>query len=87
MADSESEFKGGAAQGASNPARRNMLVGSGALLVGGLSGRATAPQAATHDAVGEAVPQAAPPLPWPWARIDPMEAGTRTYQAYLTQNG
>jgi len=83
MSDHDHESKGELSGSASNPARRNLLVGSGALLVGGLSGRATAPQAATHDAV----PQAAPPLPWPWARIDPMEAGTRTYQAYLTQNG
>jgi hypothetical protein len=62
---------------AENPGRRSILVGSGALLVGGAAGRAMAQQE----------PQAAPELPWPWTTIDPMEAGVRTYNAYLTQGG
>ena len=74
-------------QGAKNSGRRNLLVGSGALLVGGLTGRATAPQAATSAAVADGLQSAAPPLPWKWPEIDPMEAGTRTYRAYLEQRG
>lgn len=59
--------------------RRSLLLGSGSLLVGGMAGRAT---------VAEAAPQqAAPPLPWPWVKLDPMEAGTRAYKTYLTQRG
>ena len=65
---------------AENPARRNMLVGSGALLVGGVAGRASAQEPRPAEA-------SAPPLPWPWTKIDPMEAGSRTYDAYLTQGG
>jgi hypothetical protein len=26
-------------------------------------------------------------LPWKWTRIDPLEAGTRTYQTYLRSKG
>ena len=62
---------------ADNPGRRSMLVGGGALLAGGAAGRATAQQD----------PPSAPELPWPWVEIDPMEAGERTYNAYLTQGG
>ena len=29
----------------------------------------------------------APPLPWKWTQLDPMEAGTRAYHAYLKQKG
>ncbi|MGI9354613.1 MAG: hypothetical protein ACR2PF_05585 [Rhizobiaceae bacterium] len=62
---------------AENPGRRGMLVGTGAVLAGGAAGRATAQQEAP----------AAPDLPWPWTNIDPMEAGSRTYKAYLEQGG
>ena len=33
----------------------------------------------------DAVP--APPLPWKWTKLDPMEAGTRAYRAYLKNKG
>jgi len=26
----------------------------------------------------------APPLPWKWTKLDPMEAGRRAYHNYLT---
>lgn len=61
--------------------RRSMLLGSGALLVGGIAGRMSKAEAASEPRV------AAPPLPWKWAYIDPMEAGTRTYQTYLKMRG
>lgn len=72
---------------AKNPDRRNLLIGSGALLVGGLTGRATAPQAATTAPGAGGLQSSAPPLPWTWPELDPMEAGTRTYHAYLEQRG
>ncbi len=63
--------------------RRNLLLGSGALLVGGIAGRMSKAEAASDPAAAKA-----PPLPWKWpAGIDPMEAGTRTYQTYLKQKG
>ncbi len=69
-------------KGGPNPSRRNVLTGSGALLAGGIAGRATSPKAAAAQNTPDA-----PELPWPWAPIDPMEAGSRTYKAYLTQGG
>jgi hypothetical protein len=64
------------------PARRSILLGSGALLVGGIAGRMSKAEAAPDPKVA-----AAPPLPWKWTRIDPLEAGTRTYQTYLRSKG
>jgi hypothetical protein len=29
----------------------------------------------------------APPLPWKWTKLDPMEAGRRAYQNYLKNKG
>ena len=83
MPDHDPESKKANRKVAENPSRRNMLVGSGAMIVGGVAGRATAPvSAATSPAQASA-----PPLPWKWPKIDPMEAGTRTYHAYLQQGG
>lgn len=62
--------------------RRSMMTGSAALLVGGIAGRMSKAEAAP-----ESTSMKAPPLPWQWARLDPMEAATRTYKAYLTQGG
>jgi hypothetical protein len=30
---------------------------------------------------------APPALPWPWPKIDPMEAGSRAYHIYLKAGG
>jgi hypothetical protein len=64
--------------------RRSMLKGSAMFLVGGtvgcLSNKYSAPAAA---------PTACnpPPLPWPWVKLDPMEAGRRAYSNYLKEPG
>lgn len=87
MSDHESDASKDASGKAKNTGRRNLLVGSGALLVGGLAGRATAPQAATTSVGADGLNSAAPALPWTWPKIDPMEAGSRTYRAYLEQRG
>ena len=76
------EFSEEAREEATACSRRSILKGSAALLVGGIAGRmsnAYAAPAATF------VP--APPLPWPWAKLDPMEAGRRAYQNYLKNKG
>lgn len=66
------------------PSRRNLLVGSGALVTGGVAGHLSGAQSASAQ---ETAPPA-PELPWEWAKIDPQEAGERTYRAYLTdENG
>jgi hypothetical protein len=64
--------------------RRQILFGVGAVLVGGIAGRMSKAEAGTAPG---ATLGTAPPLPWPWINIDPMEAGTRTYKSYLTQGG
>jgi hypothetical protein len=52
------------------------------LLAGGIVGRIS-------SAVGAPKPAAdkAPPLPWKWAKLDPLEAGRRAYRFYLEKKG
>jgi hypothetical protein len=63
--------------------RRNILKGSAVLLAGGIAGRMSNAHAAP---VPESAP-AAPPLPWKWPTLDPLEAGTRAYENYLKNKG
>ena len=62
--------------------RRSILTGSAVLLAGGIVGRVS-------NAFGAAKPAAdkAPPLPWKWVKLDPLEAGRRAYRAYLEYGG
>ncbi len=62
--------------------RRNILTGSAMLLVGGIAGRISSAYGAPTPAEA-----AAPPLPWAWVKLDPMEAGRRAYRAYHDQGG
>jgi hypothetical protein len=63
--------------------RRRFLKSGGALVVGGVIGGASA------NAFSQSKPAAgtAPPLPWKWGKIDPMEAGSRAYHIYLEAGG
>ena len=58
--------------------RRDVLTASAALVAGGGIGVALTGQAA---AAGQSV--SAPPLPWKWVTLDPLEAGRRAYRIYL----
>ncbi len=62
--------------------RRSILTGSAMLLVGGIAGSITN----AYSAPTAAAPPA-PPLPWPWAKLDPMEAARRAYHAYHKEGG
>jgi hypothetical protein len=62
--------------------RRSILLGSAALLAGGIAGRIS-----TAYAAPEPTCPPAPPLPWKWPKLDPLEAGTRAYQNYLKNKG
>jgi hypothetical protein len=64
--------------------RRAILKESAALLVGGVAGVGIVAEAATPAA---AVPAAAPPQPWKWTRLDPLEAGRRAYRFYKEKGG
>ncbi len=60
--------------------RRSILTGSAMLLAGGIAGRIS-------TTYGAAKVEKAPPLPWKWVKLDPLEAGRRAYRAYLKEGG
>lgn len=64
--------------------RRNMVKGSAILLLGATGGRVS-----NAHAVSVVTPstQSAPPLPWPWVKLDPLEAGRLAYRSYLEKKG
>jgi len=64
--------------------RRSMLKGSAAFLVGGAVGCSSNKVSSPAAAPAAGSP---PPLPWPWVKLDPMEAGRRAYQNYLKEPG
>jgi hypothetical protein len=62
--------------------RRNVLAGSAGLLAGGGIGSSL-----TALAAGPEAPGSAPPLPWKWVKLDPLEAGRRGYRYYKEKGG
>ena len=58
--------------------RRRFLRSGGALLAGGVIACASAYASSQPKPSAEAPPA----LPWPWSKIDPMEAGSRAYRYY-----
>jgi len=62
--------------------RRSLLVGSAALLTGGLV-------SSIQNIYAGHAPKtlSAPPLPWKWVNLDPLEAGRRAYRNYLKNKG
>lgn len=69
-----------------NISRREFLNTAGAAAAGGLIVVAGSGLLANNQAKA-AVPQATPPLPWKYTKLDPMEAGKRGYQNYLAKGG
>jgi hypothetical protein len=61
--------------------RRNMLKMSAGLLMGGTAVGALG-SLATRLVAAEEKPQALPPLPWKWVKLDPNEVGKRAYEGY-----
>ena len=64
--------------------RRTVLTGSAAVLLGAGIGGA---RRALADVPGPTTGAAAPPLPWKWVKLDPLEAGRRAYRIYLDGGG
>jgi hypothetical protein len=62
--------------------RRSILTGSAILVLGGIAGRISNAYGAPKPAADKA-----PPLPWQWVKLDPLEAGRRAYRAYLSEGG
>jgi hypothetical protein len=65
---------------ASQLTRRSFMTKAGIFVAGGITG-CTSMQLPKTEA--KTVP---PPLPWPWVKLDPMEAGRRAYRGYLDKN-
>ena len=66
--------------------RRVFLNTAGAAAVGGIVVAAGGSLLATREVVATTVPEA-PPLPWKYTKLDPMEAGKRGYKNYLKRGG
>jgi hypothetical protein len=69
-----------------NLSRRRFLNTAGTAAVGGLMVAAGTTLFGNTQAQAED-PPAAPPLPWKYVELDPLEAGKRGYKAYLEQGG
>jgi len=82
MKERDEEPRVEAGEGEGDCSRRSILLGSAALLAGGIAGRIS-----TSYAAQEPTCPPAPPLPWKWPKLDPLEAGTRAYEAYLKNKG
>ncbi len=65
--------------------RRNLLTGSAALLASGAMGGSLGAYAAVAPVGAEA--PVAPPLPWKYVKLDPLEAGRRAYRNYFDKGG
>ncbi len=66
-----------------NMTRRGFIATAGAVAAGGvLAGGALAATAGAREAVS-----AEAPLPWPWVKLDPQEAGERAFQTYHEKGG
>jgi len=57
--------------------RRNLLAKLGIFLAGGIAGHGTSFASTPAPTVA-----AAPPLPWKWVKLDPLEAGRRAFRGY-----
>ena len=66
--------------------RRDMLKGSAFSLAGGIAGSIGAACSTTPSAKAKTTSKA-PPLPWKWVELDPMEAGIRAYRHYHSDSG
>jgi hypothetical protein len=62
--------------------RRNFITKAGIFLAGVIAGHGTGFASTPAPTVAEA-----PPLPWKWVKLDPMEAGRRAYRGYLEKKG
>ncbi len=66
--------------------RRSFLNTAGAVTVGGLAVAAGGTLLTGREAKAKSM-QTAPPLPWKYVKLDPLEAGKRGYKNYLEKGG
>ena len=66
--------------------RRSFLNTASVATLGGLVAAAGGSLLAGKEAQAESPPKA-PPLPWKYTKLDPLEAGKRGYKKYLANGG
>jgi hypothetical protein len=66
--------------------RRGFLNSAGCAAMGGLVVAAGGHLLTEKKAIATPAPEA-PPLPWKYTKLDPMEAGKRGYENYLLRGG
>lgn len=67
--------------------RRIFLNTAGAATIGGLAVAAGGAMFTGREAKATSEAPVAPPLPWKYVKLDPMEAGKRGYKFYLEKGG
>ncbi len=72
----------GQEQSTKSISRRGFMTAAGIFLAGGAAGYGTSLALPPTPKV-----TAPPPLPWPWVKLDPLEAGRRAYRFYLEKKG
>jgi hypothetical protein len=71
----------------SRPSRRGFLNAGAQLIGGGVIGCAASAVLAGSTAPSRAPGSGPAELPWAWAKIDPMEAGSRAFRYYHDAGG
>jgi hypothetical protein len=61
--------------------RRNFIATAGAVAAGGVLATGAMPNFAAAKPVDPG------PLPWPWVKLDPQEAGERAFLTYHEKGG
>jgi len=68
--------------------RRRFIAATGMAVAGSaLVGKVALAELAPKMEVPTPEPVSAPALPWPWKKLDPMEAGTRAFNYYHEKGG
>ena len=67
--------------------RRQVLTGLAGLVAGCAAGTGLTALAAATAQPKKEVLAAAPPLPWKWVKLDPLEVGRRAYRNYAVKGG
>ena len=72
------------ASSGNNMSRRKFIASTGLVAASGIL---TSSAIASVSMKNEAASTTAPPLPWPWVKLDPQEAGERAFRNYHEKGG
>ena len=82
MSQTEETKKG--REGSCGLSRRNFIATASLVAAGGVLAGGAVADLAGAQAPAQAV---APPMPWPWVKLDPQEAGERAFNTYHEKGG